>query len=65
MEFYGENLYRARGKGRKFSCQLTSSDPYDARLARFIAFPAGVSKARGVTFRKITTSDDVDGFIGR
>jgi len=64
MEFHGENLYREREK-RKFSCQLTSNDPYNARLVRFIAFPAGVLKAKGMTFRKITTSDDVDGFIGR
>lgn len=63
VEFRGENLYRARERKKwKFFCQLTSNDPYNARLVRFIAFPAGISKAESMTFRKITSLDD--GFIG-
>lgn len=48
----------------KILLSIDVNDPYNARLVRFIALPAGVSK--GMTFRKITSSNDIDdGFIGR
>lgn len=60
----GKGVRRGGRGGEKILSSIDVNDPYNARLARFIAPPAGVSK--GMAFRKITSSNDVDdGFIGR